>query len=152
MIPLDFISERDDETESWTRSDPLHAVIRPHNGATWDVKLPGGDWHEVHIRRERGAWSGTCDCKGWEYRDSHRSPCAHLCALRRAHWTAENQPTDPAGRDTYGNHVHIPDAGDDLDDTDPTASAARADGGRIVEPEPVERPADLQMEPRWTGR
>lgn len=146
--PLDFLTERDDRTGSWERSDPLHAVIRPHSGDRYDVKLPDGDYHDVRLHRENGAWFGTCDCKGYEYGDD-RSPCAHLCSLRRAHWCAENQPSDPAATDLYGNLVHVPSLEeiDDQRDTDP-APEARADGGR----EPIKRPSDLQTEPRWTGR
>ncbi|GAA0648642.1 SWIM zinc finger family protein [Salarchaeum japonicum] len=145
--PLDFERERDHETDSWARSDPLHAVIRPRLGDTYDVKLPNGEYHDVRLHRDHGAWLGTCDCKGYEYNDG---PCAHLCALRRAHWTAEHQPSDPAGLDIHGNHVHIPETTDDPNDQPDATPEARADGGCVVEH--VERPADLRTEPRWTGR
>jgi len=141
---LDFLTERDDHTQSWSRSDPLHAVLRPTAGDTYEVKLPDGAFHQVRLQRDHGAWTGTCDCKGFEYNDG---PCAHLCALRRAYWTAEHQPSDPAGRDIYGTHVHVPVVEDDQH----AQPEARADGGHDVV-EHVERPADLRTEPRWTGR
>lgn len=35
--PLDFLAERDDRTDSWTRSDPADALIEPLNRYGWNV-------------------------------------------------------------------------------------------------------------------
>lgn len=151
--PLDFLTERDDHTDSWTRSDPADALIEPLNRYGWKVTLPGGSAHRLALAREHGAWVGWCDCKGYQYGDDG-SPCAHLCAVRRAHWTAQELPNDPARLDTTGEPVHVPtvDALEDDDEDEeidaPAPDEARADGGRPI----IERPRDLRTEPRWTGR
>lgn len=159
-VPLDFLTARDDSTASWERSDPAHAVIRQHDADAFDVELPDGDRHRVHLHREHGAYVGRCDCKGWQYRDVETSPCAHLCAVRRAAWCAQKLGRDaPGRRDTTGDLVTIDDVDDLDDDPDPEPAdhgdlgaamaddRLRADGGERVEP-----PANYGPEPRWTGR
>jgi len=161
--PLDFRTRNDDATKEWRRrSDPLHAHIQPTGVDEWRVKLFDGAYHTVRLHLDHGAPVGDCDCSWWTKR-SEPSPCAHLTAVYKAHWTNQNQADDPAGRDAYGDPIHIPTV-DEIDehsnvdslDVEPdhgdlgaamSEDRVRADGG-----ERVERPADLRTEPRWTGR
>lgn len=148
-VPLDFESVRDSESESWERSDPARALIGDLNRYGWAVTLRGGSVHHVALARERGAWVGWCDCDGYYYNDEG-VPCAHLCAVRRAHWCAERGYR--GGLDVDEEPVVVPeveDANDELP-TSPGASRARADGGR--DRDVVEPPTDYGPEPRWTGR
>jgi hypothetical protein len=94
---LDFLTERDDRTHSWTRGHPDAALIAPINRFGWDVTLPGGDTHRVVLAMEGRRHVGRCDCKHYVRR---KQPCAHLCALYRAH-------TDDV-TDADGNAVTLP--------------------------------------------
>lgn len=85
MTYLDFQQEADERTTSWTRADPRSALVEKVDPITFRVMLrDGGSSHTVNYTRERGAYVGQCDCKGWDYRDRDGSPCAHLCVLRQA--------------------------------------------------------------------
>lgn len=112
--PLDFLSERDDHTSSWTRGDPADALIESRSRYGWLVTLPDGEPHECALARERGAYVGWCDCDGYRY---HDGPCAHLCALRKADFIHAD--------DLEGDRIHIPDT--------ETAREPVTDGGRVVE-------------------
>lgn len=124
-VPLDFYAERDAETASWQRADPDAALIEPVACNEWRVMLPEGSAHVVRLKHERGAYEGTCDCKGFEYRDSDESPCAHLCTVRRAHY--DNEHGLASVTDTYGQEVRILDV--DEERAAHHVDAIRADGG-----------------------
>lgn len=106
MTPLDFYAERDAETDSWERSHPDRALIEPVRLNCWRVMLPGGETHVVELERENGAYTGECDCKGWD-RDDDASPCAHLCAVRRADYDNEHGLAETT--DTYGQPIRVVD-------------------------------------------
>jgi len=94
---LDFQREADEKTTSWGRADPRAALVEKVDEITFRVMLPGGtEYHRVNYSRERGAYVGWCDCKGFEYRDSEDSPCAHLCTLRKAEGPGEITPLETA--------------------------------------------------------
>ncbi len=85
--PLDFLTERDDQTGSWTRAHPDDALIEPFGRFGYKVTLRGGDdVHYCALGLEDGEYTGRCDCKGWQY---HDGPCAHLCTLRKAHFLGQ---------------------------------------------------------------
>lgn len=127
--PLDFRGERDRESDSWARSHPDDALIEPIAWNQWRVMLPGGSPHVVTLKAENGAYSGRCDCKGFEFRDEPDSPCAHLCAIRRAHY--DNTHNLASVTDTLGNEVRIIDADQERADQHVEAERARADGGAL---------------------
>ncbi len=80
----DFLLERDDETGSWRRADPMAALIERVSAYGWKVLLPEGeDAHRVALAydADKNQYVGRCDCDGYEY---HEGPCAHLCTLRKA--------------------------------------------------------------------
>jgi len=79
---VNFLEERDGETESWTRADPREALIESFGRFGYKVTLRDGeDVHYCALGLEDGEYLGRCDCKGWQY---HDGPCAHLCTLRKA--------------------------------------------------------------------
>ncbi|APW99415.1 hypothetical protein CHINAEXTREME_17285 [Halobiforma lacisalsi AJ5] len=79
---VDFLEERDGETESWTRADPREALIESFGRFGYKVTLRDGeDVHYCALGIDDGEYVGRCDCKGWQY---HDGPCAHLCTLRKA--------------------------------------------------------------------
>ncbi len=79
---IDFLEERDDETRSWTRAHPDHALIEAFGRFGYKVTLRDGeDVHFCALGIENGEYIGRCDCKGWQY---HDGLCAHLCTLRKA--------------------------------------------------------------------
>lgn len=85
MTYLDFRTEADERTTSWERADPRAALVERVDPITFRVMLQdGASSHTVNYARERGAYVGACDCKGWDYREREDSPCAHLCVLRKA--------------------------------------------------------------------
>jgi len=98
MTPLDFERVREAGSESWSRADPVEALME--TGPAWDrwlVTLPDGGPHEVQIHRDNGAVVGTCShaetgekCKARKYNDESK-PCAHLCTIFKA--TLFNDPT-----------------------------------------------------------
>lgn len=131
MIYLDFPAERDAKTTSWTRGDPAAALIERVGPTTYLVTLPGGSTHVVEYGRERGAYVGRCDGKGFEYRDDDASPCAHLCALRKAEWSYHNFGDDPASYDVNGEPIIAHDTAEHIDPgaVEPTPELV-TDGGR----------------------
>ncbi|ELZ12854.1 hypothetical protein C478_08013 [Natrinema thermotolerans DSM 11552] len=79
---IDFLEERDGDTESWARADPREALIESFGRFGYKVTLRDGESvHYCALGLEDGEYIGRCDCKGWEY---HDGPCAHLCTLRKA--------------------------------------------------------------------
>ncbi|MCD2199098.1 hypothetical protein LPA44_04185 [Halobacterium sp. KA-4] len=126
--PLDFLSERDDHTGSWTRGDPDDALIESLNRYGWVVTLPDGDTHECALARERGAYVGWCDCDGYRY---HDGPCAHLCALRKADFVNDHDVEDQPIRipDTESSPEPVTDGGQ------PVEPAAGHDGRQFGRPE-----------------
>lgn len=131
--PLDFLTESDDQTTSWQRGDPRDALIQSTSRFGWDVTVRGGETHRVVLACEGSRHVGRCDCDGYRW---HDGPCAHLCALYRAH-------TDRV-RDADGDLVSLPVVArlvdgrdvrdDDTPEVEPADDRARADGGRVVEP------------------
>lgn len=82
---LDFPREAEENSTSWERAHPRRALVERKDAITFEVMLQdGATTHTVNYARERGAYVGGCDCKGWDYRDREDSPCAHLCVLRKA--------------------------------------------------------------------
>ncbi|WP_246999431.1 hypothetical protein [Halosolutus gelatinilyticus] len=80
--PLDFHTERDEQSRSWTRARPNAALIERFGRFGYKVTLRGGeDVHYCALGVEEDKYIGRCDCKGWKY---HDGPCAHLCTLRKA--------------------------------------------------------------------
>ena len=106
----DFLAECDDHTGSWQRADPDSARLVPLNRHGWTVRFEDGETHLCALAREREAFVGWCDCKGFEY---NSGPCAHLCALRKAEFIH--------AKDVDDERVRIPEA---------TETRAVADGGR----------------------
>lgn len=100
--PLDFRTQQRARTESWERAEPDAALLERQGWDTWLVTLPGGDVHELQLRRENGAYLGTCDCAGFEY---HEGPCAHLCTVRKADYIHSD--------DVTGERVRVLDAAED---------------------------------------
>lgn len=100
MTYLNFRAERDDGSTSWKRADPGTALVERTSPVDYTVTLPGGDSHTVVYGREREAFVGWCDCRGFEYADEG-SPCAHLCTLRQAEWSHNHLGADPAARDVH---------------------------------------------------
>jgi hypothetical protein len=100
--PLDFQLVRDEYPDRWARADPRLAFIEPRAWDAWLVTLPSqgeeplGDPWLVRLRRDHGAYVGTCegppdaDRDGWPDdgtcpgHAAHDGPCAHLCAVRKA--------------------------------------------------------------------
>jgi hypothetical protein len=79
---VDFLEERDDRTESWTRADPREALIESFGRFGYKVTLRDGEnVHYCALGITDDEYIGRCDCKGWQY---HDGPCAHLCTLRKA--------------------------------------------------------------------
>ena len=128
MTPLDFQRVRDAESDSWTRSHPDRALIEPQALGEWLVMLPGGEPHVVALERDHGALVGECDCKGFEYRDTDDTPCAHLCAIRRAAWDNETGLSETT--DTYGEPIRLVDV--EQEQADHHVERAMADGGTEV--------------------
>jgi len=96
--PLDFRAERDADSTSWDRADPVDALIGSPGALTWLVTLPGGECHRVALWFDpsalngHGSYVGACNCKAWQYHSGDeriRYPCAHLCTLRQAAVTNE---------------------------------------------------------------
>ena len=114
-------------------------MIERRSPAEYTVTLTGGNPHHVVYGRERGAYVGWCDCKGFEYRDDEGSPCAHLCALRKAEWSHNNLGNDPAAYDVQGEPIEAGDtsalAHTGANETEPEL---RTDGGLDRD---VEQPA-----------
>ncbi|MCU4926668.1 hypothetical protein OB905_11855 [Halobacteria archaeon AArc-dxtr1] len=80
--PLDFLEQRDTNTDSWIRAHPADALLEKFGRYGYKVTLRGGaDVHYCALGIENGEYIGRCDCKGWQY---HDGPCAHLCTLRKA--------------------------------------------------------------------
>ncbi|MBZ6496029.1 SWIM zinc finger family protein [Natrinema longum] len=99
--PVDFLEERDDGTESWTRADPREALIESFGRFGYKVTLRDGESvHYCALGIEDGEYVGRCDCKGWQY---HDGPCAHLCTLRKADFLEliEIEATDGSPDDEY---------------------------------------------------
>lgn len=117
-LPLDFLTERDDQTGSWRRAveDGGDAELESLNRYGWRVEFPDGEPHLCAIGTERGARVGWCDCKGFEYSDG---PCAHLCTLRQAEVVAPESVEEDS--------IDVPD-------TEADADRAMTDGGEVVEP------------------
>lgn len=114
---LDFTEKRDEGSESWERADPLKGTVAQLDWRWWAVFLPDGDMpHIVRLERERGAYLGFCDCKGFEYSDG---PCAHLCTIRKAEFLGIE--------DAAGEVVRV--ANRDQARADHHVERARADGG-----------------------
>jgi hypothetical protein len=117
MRSLNFEAERDEETDSWTRADPLNGTLARLTWEQWGVHLPDGDdAHIVTLRHESRGYVGECDCSGYQF---HDGPCAHLCAVRKAEFLGIE--------DAAGEVVHI---ADEMDAADQHVERAVADGGR----------------------
>ena len=102
--PVDFLEERDDETESWTRADPREALIESFGRFGYRVTLRDGeDVHYCALGIDDGEYNGRCDCKGWQY---HDGPCAHLCTLRKADFleVIDVESTDGSPADEHEMH------------------------------------------------
>ena len=131
MPYVDFVDEAHRQSTSWERADPDRALIEQVDTNTYRVMLPGGAVHKCKFGLERGGHVGSCECRGWKYRDDDSSPCAHLCTLRKAEFVGDNADD--------GEPV---EAVDTFAETDAAGDAAepelRADGGR---PDDVDRPA-----------
>lgn len=129
MTYLDFERERDRATTSWERANPRAAMIERSSPVDYVVTLRDGDAHAVVYARERGAFVGWCDCRGFQYRDDDASPCAHLSTLRKAEWMAKHDPSDAAGRDALGEPIEARDsAALESDHGSETQPELRADG------------------------
>lgn len=126
MTYLNFRAERDASTTSWERADPAAALVERTSPVDYVVTLPGGDPHAVVYGRERDAFVGWCDCRGYEYGDDG-SPCAHLCTLRQAEWSQNHLASDDAAVDLNGRPI---EAGPTAALDEPRARA-RADGGQL---------------------
>lgn len=129
MTYLDFPREAKENSTSWQRADPRQALIERTDAVTFRVMLRDGIKHTVNYARERGAYVGQCDCKGWDYRGREDSPCAHLCVLRKAEFLGE---TDTLGHPIYAQDsatVVSPGASEVDPDVRPVT-----DGGEVVNP------------------
>jgi len=122
---LDFTEEAHADSTSWQRADPDAALIERCGPTTYRVMLPGGDVHECNFATERGGHVGSCDCKGFQYRDDDASPCAHLCTLRQAEFIGDDADD--------GQPVEAVDTISEIDrDADALEPELRADGGRAA--------------------
>ena len=133
MSYLDFKREAREETTSWQRANPRKALVERTDAVTFRVMLQDGDSsHTVQYTRERGAYCGYCDCKGWDYRDREDSPCAHLCVLRKAEFIGAS--------DTNGLPIYAQDSATVVD---PSATEVEpdtrpvTDGGETVAAPPA---------------
>ena len=102
--PVNFLEERDDDTESWARADPREALIEPFGRFGYKVTLRDGESvHYCALGLEDDEYIGRCDCKGWEY---HDGPCAHLCTLRKADFLGliDVEATDGSPDDEHEMH------------------------------------------------
>lgn len=129
-VPLDFENERDSNSTSWQRADPLRALIEQTAWNHWRVTLPDGEHtHEVRLETDHGAYLGDCRiptddgpdkrCPGFAY---HDGPCAHLCTIRKAAVVHL--------RDVQGRPVIVYDIEDVADArADPAVEKVLADGG-----------------------
>jgi hypothetical protein len=130
-LPLDFLTERDDQTGSWRRAveEGDAAELERLNRYGWRVQLPDGSPHLTALGTEREAYVGWCDCKGFKHNDG---PCAHLCTLRQAAFIdardVDGEPVDIP--DTEGEKKALPDGGAFVEDY-----AAGADGEVFGRPE-----------------
>lgn len=101
---VDFLEQRDNETESWARADPRDALIESFGRFGYKVTLrDGDDVHYCALGIEDGEYVGRCDCKGWKY---HDGPCAHLCTLRKADFLGviDLETTDGSPDDEHEMH------------------------------------------------
>lgn len=127
MTYLDFRAEADAGTTSWERADPSQALIERTSPVDYRVMLRDGQSvHTVTYGRERGARVGSCDCKGFEFRDDDASPCAHLCVLRKAEFVG--------ALDVTGHAVESVDTAALLDGAEPEPELV-TDGGNIEAPD-----------------
>jgi hypothetical protein len=128
VTPLDFESVRDAGSASWTRAKDAVArgrtLVEQRAWNEWLVTLPDGSAHEIRLERDHGAYLGSCDCRGFKYREESDRPCAHLCAVRLAAFLDL--------RDTDGEIVRVLDADEERAQHHAETEAARADGGREV--------------------
>jgi len=128
MTYLDFQREADERTTSWERADPRAALVEKVDEITFRVMLQdGASSHSVNYARERGAYVGQCDCKGWDYRDEEDSPCAHLCVLRKAEFIRATDTNDQPIQ------AVDPAALEGGTETEPDRQPI-ADGGEVIEP------------------
>jgi hypothetical protein len=122
---LDFVEECHADSTSWERADPDAALIERCGPTTYRVMLPGGNVHECDYGTERGGHVGSCDCRGFQYRDDDASPCAHLCTLRQAEFIGDDADD--------GQPVEAVDTISEIDrDADAVEPELRADGGRAA--------------------
>lgn len=78
-VPLSFI---DYAGTSSRRSLETGAVLHRHGRFDYGIRLTDSDnEYRAVLWRERGAFFGCCDCRGFRF---HDGPCAHLWALYRA--------------------------------------------------------------------
>ncbi len=128
MTYLDFQREAREQTTSWGRADPRAALVEKVDEITFRVMLRDGSAsHTVNYARERGAYVGRCDCKGWDYRDEEDSPCAHLCVLRKAEFLRAT--------DTNGQPIRAVDPATLEGGTETTPDKRPVtDGGEVIEP------------------
>ena len=122
---LDFEAERDNQTESFERADPVAALIEQRREHVWTVTLPdGNDTHSVVLIEESGEYLGRCSCDGFKF---HDGPCAHLCTIRKA---AVVPDSDVNGTPILIRSVGAVDEDHDLADQHDDLERVRADGGR----------------------
>lgn len=127
-VPLNFQTVREDGSASWRRGHPDHVDdVATLSLNRWRIRLDGGSPHVVRLERERGAYSGACDCEWFQtYRDDESRPCAHLCAIRRATWEHEHG-WEPVTDDT-GQPVRVVDVTQER--ADQRVEEIVADGGQ----------------------
>ena len=122
---LDFEAERDEQTSSFERADPVAALIEQRREHVWTVSLPDGDGtHSVVLIEEAGEFVGRCSCDGFEF---HDGPCAHLITIRKG---AVVPDSDVNGTPIRIRSVDAVDEDDDLADHYDDTERVRADGGR----------------------
>ncbi|MDF9744355.1 hypothetical protein [Natrinema salsiterrestre] len=67
---VDFLEERDDETQSWTRADPREALIESFGRLGDEVTLGDGvDVQNCALGPEDDEYLGRYECNGWQYHD-----------------------------------------------------------------------------------
>jgi hypothetical protein len=140
MNNLDFTLVRTDFPDRWDRAKTQahDAMIERTDWDSWLVCFAdGGDTWEVSLRRDGDDWQGDCRapddsdrehdrCPGHAY---HNGPCAHLSALRFAHWL--NTEGFERITDTHGREIHVLDINEVQQERHDHAieQSVRADGG-----------------------
>jgi len=85
VTPLDFSAQRDANSESFERADPVAALIERVAWNRWLVTLPDGDdAHEVRLERDHGAYVGECRSgdSDSEFEEQERCPARKYKTVR----------------------------------------------------------------------